>query len=227
MPAYHISFEGGNAPSFQQLYDYCVDLGLATTEDGRTDVAEEYRVDGNQRRNKDIETALAELAGAEHGGLHFWEETGLDLNIQLRAHPETDDSELQGSASIGFATKWLDTKAWPEETISERLEMVLSLVEEMVLLVAPEFVWSGILDEVIIEARKPSGQPISDTISELGWITVISEHNLEQFGGREHVLATPAWRLDELESGHVMLVLGENPFDPDPERKGYERLLNR
>ncbi|AHB67857.1 hypothetical protein HISP_16465 [Haloarcula hispanica N601] len=41
----------------------------------------------------------------------------------------------------------------------------------------------------------------------------MSPQVIEQFGGREHVLDTPAWRVRELDSGHVMLVLEEDPYD--------------
>lgn len=226
MSAYNIVFEGGDAPPFQQLYDRYVDIGLATTENGRTDVADEYKVNGELQRDKDIKTALEELACAKRGLLSVWADTGMVLDIQAMKRPGADGTELQSSASIGFATKWFDTQVWSEETIAENIETVLSLVTEMVPLVAPEFAWSGIIDETILTARKPSDRPIRDTIEHLGWVTIMSDRVVDQFGGREHVLETPAWRTKEFDTGHVLLVLSDDPFDPDPELACKEHLLN-
>lgn len=48
----------------------------------------------------------------------------------------------------------------------------------------------------------------------------MSESVVEQFGGRDHVLETPAWRVDELETGHVLIVLRGHPYDHTDETEG-------
>lgn len=46
------------------------------------------------------------------------------------------------------------------------------------------------------------------------WLTVLSEQLVADFGGYKHVLETPAWRVEELDSGHVLIVLTNNLVAP-------------
>lgn len=50
-------------------------------------------------------------------------------------------------------------------------------------------------------------------LDRIPWLGIYSERLVEQFGGREHVLATPAWCVEELENGSVLIVTTKVPWD--------------
>lgn len=56
----------------------------------------------------------------------------------------------------------------------------------------------------------PQETPIK--LGHLPWFGIYGEELLEQFGGRERVLQTPAWRVQELETGSVLIIKTREPW---------------
>lgn len=102
--------------------------------------------------------------------------------------------------------------------VRDRVEKILTLVTDIVEITAPEYVYSA-QDHGAGSYRgvRPLERPIVDNISKMNWLTVFSEPLISELGGRERVLNTPAWRVEELDSGHIMIVKTDNPAYPTVE----------
>jgi hypothetical protein len=49
-------------------------------------------------------------------------------------------------------------------------------------------------------------------IERLPWLGVYADPLIEQFGGQERVLNTPAWKVEELDNGSILIVLMREPW---------------
>lgn len=49
-------------------------------------------------------------------------------------------------------------------------------------------------------------------IERLPWLGVYADPLIEQFGGRERVLNTPAWKVEELDNGSILIILMREPW---------------
>ncbi|AGB30398.1 hypothetical protein C488_04467 [Natrinema pellirubrum DSM 15624] len=50
-------------------------------------------------------------------------------------------------------------------------------------------------------------------IERIPWLGVYSEPVIEQLGGREYVLETPAWKVEELENGNILIITTRTPWE--------------
>lgn len=120
---------------------------------------------------------------------------------------------------VSFSTMALDSsvrfQGYTKSHVRNRLEALLELIEAITRSIDPVYAWGMVLrGPSPDEGLRPSERPISESIERLSWITVFSDSLVEDFGGRERVLRTPAWRVEELDTGHVMIVRTDNPVDP-------------
>ncbi|WP_230458832.1 hypothetical protein [Haloarcula sp. K1] len=69
----------------------------------------------------------------------------------------------------------------------------------------------------------PSGVPVE--LERLPWLGVYSEPLIEQFGGRQRVLDTPAWMVEELENGSILIVTTRIPWEDYGSKHPADRYL--
>ncbi|WP_239642027.1 hypothetical protein [Natrinema versiforme] len=50
-------------------------------------------------------------------------------------------------------------------------------------------------------------------LDRIPWLGVYSEPVIEHLGGREHVLETPAWNVEELENGNILIITTRTPWE--------------
>lgn len=210
---YHIGFVSETPPGARELYNQCRQAGLKTTRDGQSEVVAKYRIGLTAYTHSSLESALEALEDAESGSMHFWTDSGTMLRVGI-SNPTTEDEQMLGCVSIGFQTSEIGGNAHPDSTYRTRIDEVLNLVANMVPVVDPEYVWSSVYKgHESYDRFVPDGEPIAENIENLSWITVMSSQVIEEFGGREYVLDTPAFRVQELDPGHIMIVLEERPLD--------------
>ncbi|WP_058991335.1 hypothetical protein [Haloarcula sp. CBA1127] len=210
---YHIGFVADKTPDVRELYTQCRQAGLKTTYDGQTETVAEYSIGLTAHTDSRLEDALNALEQTDSGSMRFWTESDMILRVGI-SPPTTKDEPMLGCVNIGFQTSEIDGDAHSDSIYRARINELLNLIETIVPLVNPSYVWSSVYKGH--EGYKrfvPDGEPIAETIEDLSWVTVVSPQVADQFGGREHVLDTPAWRVRELNSGHIMLVLQEHPYD--------------
>ncbi|SFR97779.1 hypothetical protein SAMN05216559_1912 [Halomicrobium zhouii] len=73
------------------------------------------------------------------------------------------------------------------------------------------------------EAVLPLETPFE--IERLPWLGVYSEPLIERFGGRERVLATPAWKVEELDNGSILVITTRTPWEGYHEKLPADRYL--
>ncbi|WP_226023707.1 hypothetical protein [Halomicrobium salinisoli] len=227
---YIIGFIADETPAVEALYQRCLDCDMSPTFEGQSEAFTEIQVSDDLRTDEAIDDALAELEAADRGTISLWTNSGMKVALKFRnVAPKNPLERGYGRVSISLQTPQFDPRHKDRSLCRTRVEELLDLVEQLTVLIDPIYVWSGTLEAVHDhQSMIPEGRPIVSHVDELLWLTVMSPTVVEEFGGREHVLATPAWRVDELDSGHVLLVLQDHPYDPAEsiERSPEEHLLD-
>ena len=114
--------------------------------------------------------------------------------------------------------------------VQQRVDAIVGLLLDIVELVNPAYAWSMLsIGTRPDRGLRPMERPIIDDIARMSWLTVFSEELVEDLGGHDHVLETPAWRVETLESGHIVVIATDNPTDPEyePASAPEDHLLNR
>jgi len=147
----------------------------------------------------------------------------ISISFNLGSDWEWNDPRL----AVGFSMMAVSTDVdlnpaeHTRSKVQERIQAVLKLVKNLVVLTTPEYAWSMLrVGPSPHEGLRPTDRPISENIDQFGWLTVLDDSLIEAFGGREHIRAAPAWSVEELESGHMMIVRTDNPADPTFEPSG-------
>jgi len=222
---YLISYVATARPSIEELYHRCVDIGM-TASSGDQYGCEKYRIGLDKRHSDNISTALVEIEDADRGTLYLRSQSGMEVGVTV-----TDGSsrgKWWGSVRLSFQTTEIDWECEDSAVVDRRISELVDIVAALTPVIDPEYVWSAVYDEnERYESVIPDGRPIAESVEDLSWITVLSEPVIEQFGGREHVMATPTWGTRALDSGHVLLVLRDHPYDPEetPDGSWKQHLL--
>lgn len=99
--------------------------------------------------------------------------------------------------------------------VQSRIEKIIKIVADVVEIADPEYVYSAQYHGAgSYRGVRPLNRPIADNVSKMNWLAVFSESVIDDLGGRKRVLNTPAWRVEELDSGHIMVIKTDNPVDP-------------
>jgi hypothetical protein len=209
-----IAFVADETPSVRPLVEAALGLGFSLTPDDESDAVEKYIIDRERQRRSSREAVTEKIDAADSGSIYFYAEDGWELRIDITS-PNDEFEEWFGRVNVGFQTSVIDRAPHSDRTVRQRVESIVSLVIELMEVVHPDYVWSAIFDEnERYESVRPDGWPIADHVTDLSWITGMSPSVVDQFGGREHVRETPAWRIEALDSGHIVLVLRDHPYDP-------------
>lgn len=213
------------------VHERCLAAGLTSTPDGRTDTVAKYVTDLEYHHDVDTGRALDAIEDASGGSVYYWTTDGMRLRVGV-TDPRDDVERRYGVVGIGFQTSEIDGPPDEAERRDRRVASLLDLVRELVPLVEPTYGWCADVEEV--EAGEleylpgfPSGRPVAESVDDLSWLTVLSPDLVAQWGGREHVLATPAWRVEEFDTGHVLLVFRDHPFRAtfEPDGSPADHLL--
>jgi hypothetical protein len=211
---YIIAFVAGETPAVSPVVEAALELGFSVAPDNESNVIERYIIDRKRQRRSNREAVIKSIDAADSGSIYFYAEDGWELRIDITS-PNDEFEEWFGRVNVGFQTSVIDRVPHSDRTVRQRIESIVSLVVALTEVVHPDYVWSAIFGEnERYESVKPDGRPIADHVTDLSWITGMSPSVVEQFGGREHVRNTPAWRIEALDSGHIVLVLRDHPYDP-------------
>jgi hypothetical protein len=211
---YAVVFITDETLGINSLVETALDLGFTLNSDSESDTVYQYDIDGQRQSGADRKSVVESIDVVENGSIYLWG-TG-DWRLRLSVYsPNNEFEEWFGRVNVGFQTNVIDRAPHPDRTVRQRVESIVSLVIELMEVVHPDYVWSAIFDEnERYESVRPDGWPIADHVTDLSWITGMSPSVVDQFGGREHVRNTPAWRIEALDSGHIVLVLRDHPYDP-------------
>jgi len=103
----------------------------------------------------------------------------------------------------------------------------IGLVHELASKLDPLFVSSFSTAHVTAgpapELVTPSELPVD--LERIPWLGIYSDPLIETFGGRERVLDTPAWHVDELENGSILIITTKIPWADYNSKMPADRYL--
>jgi hypothetical protein len=196
-------------------------------------------------RRADIIDRCLELGLVPKGAQDIDLEEAEDVPRQTAQHSEMVDFSYDSLTDISITFNINESWQWNEprllaslsiikglvepddiETVTEhRINDFVDIVAELMLIVKPEYAWGMFIPSEYEDQFRPADRPIQEHVDQFSWITIIGPSLIDGFGGRDYILEAPAARVDELETGHIMLVKTERFFDHDTRETALEEYL--
>lgn len=163
-----------------------------------------------------FETPAPESLDDNHEG-----KPGVDLGwpfmpVDVTVHHDNNWDELERALTVSFDAGALQSSTWStQESEAHRDEFVDTVIDFVCSLAVsndPEYVAAH--DPVATDSDPviPTTRPIIDDINRLPVLGIYSRDMVETLGGRERVLETPAWRVEELDNGQILVITDEPPW---------------
>lgn len=221
--SYHAFFHIETVPDrfVERAIEQCVECGFDTVKAGGSEYIQQYETAAHDRmRDADdpdddytggsISDIAEEISEAEEGTVTLWYDT---MEFELLFYVQPGQEWYIPKVELTFWRRNVTPDDHrTRESAQNRIDHVVKAITKLTTAFDPEFAYCDTLD--VLEHVFPEERPIVDQIERIPWATVLSGQLVEEFGGYERVLATPAWQVDELESGHVLIVRTDNTAVP-------------
>ena len=119
------------------------------------------------------------------------------------------------------ANGFVSTDADPDNEYTGFARDFVNLIRDLTVELDPVYVSTH---NTHVEPNTPSPETVIPfetpiELERIPWLGVYSEPLIDWFGGRDHVLETPAWKVTELENGSILIITTRTPW------KGYHSKL--
>lgn len=208
--ALYTAFHARKQPDPDDLIDVtlavCSEHGLAESASGTPIDPDEVHPDENGR--------LQLFAG--------------DQTIKLSTNVDRWEPPVDSVLSVRTAaTLFRDLSEGPEEyagAVCDFVDLVCDLA------VALDSAYVGTFNTKHGGGGTPSPETVLlldglDDLERIPWLGIYSEPLIEELGGRERVLDTPAWRVEELENGSILIITTKVPWDGYAEELPADQYL--
>lgn len=194
----------------RNLIRTCLDIGCTTTQDGRTDICKYGSADtGVLRTTEETEVAVDSLAACGTGRIELWYKDirfDLELNRESPYVPDVPYFSLM-VWSRQFESYGDDADAEIQNRVGQFLDIARPLAE----LAGPTYAY-GFIEKHEPEDVSPTERDIREgTIEDIFWINVFSEPAITKLG-EEQLLSAPAWTVEKLSTGAILLVVNDSPW---------------
>lgn len=127
----------------------------------------------------------------------------------------TDDANLELS----------DPNGQKEDTSfrTEFLDLIKRVSVELSPLLVSSFTTAHVEGSVPPKRVMPETTPIE--LDRIPWLGIYSEPLIDQFGGRERVLDTPAWHVEELSNNSILIITTKEPWANYTTKQPADRYL--
>lgn len=118
----------------------------------------------------------------------------------------------------------------PENDYTGDTWTFVELIRDIALELDPVLVatWNTIHRGEIFPLSKkvlPLDTPIESDLERIPWLGIYSAPFIEEFGGRERVLETPAWKVEELDNGSILIITTKEPWAEYRSKHPADRYL--
>lgn len=182
-----------------------------------------YRIEDERRTAEHIDEVVNAVGtpgnasvAVERDGLRVWIEQDSDVL------PTVEGWHLYLWADKYEFGHRQDTRTQAEAR--SRVQQYLDLVELAVVETDPDYGFGKLGTTVSPKVVPTVDELLASRVFNVFWLNVFDSAAVERLG-RETILDAPVWEVRELETGHLMLVASDNPFEPADEwADGVERL---
>lgn len=199
-------------------------LGRAISKDEYT-----YGVGDEYRSASAVEDVIDEVDEAETGDFRL--EIG-DLEVYVKKNdPHIPVSDVRETEFIPNVYIWADqydishrrdarTQIEARRNVEKYLELVALAAEQT----NPDYgcgAWGSAFSPTQIPARDELADP---RIAEIFWLNLFLASTADGLG-YDRLFTAPAWRVEEIDTGHVLLVAADNPYQRAEEWEGAEERI--
>lgn len=194
----------------RSLTQKCFDIGCTTTQDDRTDICKYGSADtGTLRTTEETEVAVDSLSSSGTGRIELWyQDLRFDLELN-RGSPYVPDVPYFSLMiwSRQFESYGDDADAKIRDRVGQFLDIARPLAE----LAKPTYAY-GFIEKYEPEDVCPTERDIREgTIENIFWINVVSEPAITKLS-EEQLLSAPAWTVEKLPTGAILLVVNDSPW---------------
>lgn len=132
------------------------------------------------------------------------------MPVDVTVHYDNDWDDLERALTVSFDAGALQSSTWDHR--DEFLDGVIGLVCSLAVSNDPEYVAAHNPVSTGSDPVIPTTRPILDDIDRLPALGIYSRDMVETLGGRDRVLETPAWRVEELDNGQTLIITDEPPW---------------
>lgn len=190
--------------------DCCIDQGLVPIDERGEPISERAEISSKTVQGSEI--------------IDFRYDDVITVGLTFNRGESWDWNEPTLLVSLSLERSHIDPGE-EKRAVENRTDDLIAFIAALTKTIQPEYAWGMHIPSEYETEFRPSERPITEHVDRLSWITVLAPSSVEELGGRDRVLATPADRVDELETGHVLVVKTATPFGYDHETDIVDRYL--
>ncbi len=206
-----------NEKFVKEILKNCFEIGCTTKQNGRTDIVK-YHSGDLERAPKNIETdsAINRLASDQEGGIEFWyKDIRFDLKLNWDVHriPSTPHFGLKISSS-----QFRSHTEGDNSDITKRVIQFLEVARSLAEISDPVYAYGAVEDFDSVDVELPEKTIESSYPRRLFWFNIFSKPMIDKIG-KDRLFSAPAWKIETLSTGSVLLVVNDRP-------RGYKDEAN-
>lgn len=194
----------------RNLIRTCLDIGCTTTQDGRTDICKYGGTDtGTSRTTEKTEVAVDSLSSSGTGRIELWYQ---DLRFDLELNRGSPYVPNVPYFSLMIWSRQFESYGDDADSeIRDRVGQFLDIARPLAELAEPTYAY-GFIEKYEPEDVCPTERDIREgTIENIFWINVVSEPAITKLS-EEQLLSAPAWTVEKLPTGAILLVVNDSPW---------------
>lgn len=156
---------------------------------------------------RSLSEAIQAISADCGGAIRLWY-GGIDFVIGIRPQPSID--EKFGSIVLSFNRVFFNDVLEINQKLERSVEIVIELSKKLYAYLSPIY---GFGEYGVGWREIPSKEDIlSGNVMRFCWTNFVPNNLVEKMG-RKKLLSAPAWKVEELNDGGVLLVLAQNPLN--------------
>ncbi|WP_239641853.1 hypothetical protein [Haloterrigena salina] len=162
---------------------------------------------GDWETAAELQTLVERIQSTGTGRIKFWSPEEYEFHLYVRLCGS--DTRVSPPVWIwGPHARMFSTDEFARERVEHRTEMLVDLFVRLVTLFEPWYAFTHAYDE------QPSGivpddSPPESGIERLPWLSFFGSEWYDRFGGRDRLLAAPAWKVHSMDTG---ILIREHDF---------------
>ena len=171
-------------------------------------------------------SSVAEIADTGHGLVRLQYNGGFKHKLIF----DLDSPDWEGMGGLFRFTMeagYLDPDSGDSAATHAFRDALIDLVGQLAVRIEPAYVNSVGTQTATNEFHRgivPQNPLNADQFDHVPWLGVYAPETVDGFGGVNRVLSTPACRVEQLDSGHVLMIATESPWSV-PDREVEAHLL--
>ncbi|WP_224448652.1 hypothetical protein [Haloprofundus salilacus] len=178
----------------------------------------EYFVDERRLKTQSLDELFTHLHQAHSAGITVEKDDfEIGLMTDAQGYPFEDVSNIEVWSWSWEFDYGVNEPGRPFAT--KNVERYVSAITLLSTILDPVYAYGKRMETVDPDTVPDEEGLTNHVVNEIFWLNIFSEPLVEKFG-RDRILSAPAWRVDELDTGTIVLIAEDSPVRPSKEWQG-------